>query len=51
MIDRIVHVVPVGFEEDRAIFGLMKLGASKIYLLIDEKEDSWGEEARKYARK
>lgn len=51
MLDRIVHVVPVGFEEDRAIFGLMKLGASKIYLLLDQKEDSWGEEARKYAEK
>jgi hypothetical protein len=48
---KIVHVVPVGFEEDRAIFGLLKLGASKIYLLMDSKEDPWGQEARKYAAK
>jgi hypothetical protein len=46
---RVVHVVPVGFEEDRAVFGLMELGASRIYLLIDGKPDSWGDEARKHA--
>ena len=43
--------MPVGFEEDRAIFGLLKLGASRIYLLLDSKEDPWGQEARKYAEK
>ena len=48
---KVVHVVPVGFEEDRAIFGLLKLGASRIYLLLDSKEDPWGQEARKYAEK
>ena len=51
MLERVVHIVPVGFEEDRAIFGLAKLGASKIYLLIDKKDDAWGQEARKYAEK
>jgi len=49
--ERIVHVVPVGFEEDRAVFGLMELGASKIYLLVDNKADSWGEEARRHTER
>jgi hypothetical protein len=47
--DKRVHVVPVGFEEDRAVFGLMELGASKIYLLVDGKSGSWGKEARTHA--
>jgi hypothetical protein len=42
-------VVPVGFEEDRAVCGLMELGAQRIYLLIDGKPDPWGEQARKHA--
>jgi hypothetical protein len=46
---RITHVVPVGFEEDRAVYGFINLSATKIYLLIDEKEGSWGEEARRHA--
>jgi len=46
-----VHVVPVGFEEDRAVYGLMKLGATRIYLLVDGKSDSWGEEARRHAER
>jgi len=49
--ERIVHIIPVGFEEDRAVFGLMELGATKIYLLIDGKQDSWGEEARRHAER
>jgi hypothetical protein len=49
--ERIAHVIPVGFEEDRAIFGLMELGASQIYLLIDNKTDPWGEEARRHAER
>jgi len=44
-----VHVVPVGFEEDRAVSGLMELGATDIYLLIDEKQGPWGENARRHA--
>lgn len=46
---RITHVVPVGFEEDRAVYGFINLSANRIYLLIDEKEGSWGEEARRHA--
>lgn len=49
--EKTVHVVPVGFEEDRAISGLMELGATDIYLLIDEKEGSWGENARRHAER
>lgn len=49
--ERIVHIVPVGFEEDRAVYGLMKLGATRIYLLVDGKSDSWGEEARRHAER
>lgn len=49
--ETIIHVVPIGFEEDRAVFGLMKLGASRVYMLVDEKQDSWGEEARKHAHR
>jgi len=49
--EKIVHVVPVGFEEDRAVSGLMELGASDIYLLIDEKQGSWGENARRHAER
>lgn len=49
--EKIVHVVPVGFEEDRAVFGLMELGASKIYLLLDNKTDPWGEEARRHGQR
>lgn len=44
-------MIPVGFEEDRAVFGLMELGASKIYLLVDNKADSWGEEARRHTER
>src|SRR5207245_2376227 len=29
----------------------MELGASDIYLLIDEKKDSWGENARRHAER
>ena len=47
--EEIVHIIPVGFEEDRAIYGLMKLGATRIHLLLDEKADSWGENARRHA--
>ncbi len=49
--EKIVHVVPVGFEEDRAVYGLMELGATDIYLLVDEKQGSWGEEARRHAER
>lgn len=49
MSQRITHVVPIGFEEDRAVYGFINLSATKIYLLIDEKEGSWGEEARRHA--
>ena len=51
VLEDIVHIIPVGFEEDRAVFGLMELGATRIYLLIDEKQDSWGEEARRHAER
>src|SRR5438034_10093637 len=47
--ERVVHVIPVGFEEDRAVYGLMELGANKIYLLIDDKPGEWGEKAREHA--
>jgi hypothetical protein len=47
--ERVVHVIPIGFEEDRAISGLMELGASKIYFLVDSKQDDWGHEARRHA--
>jgi len=46
--DKIVHIVPVGFENDRALFGLIKIGAKEIYLLYDNKPDVWGEESRKH---
>lgn len=49
MSQRITHVVPVGFEEDRAVYGFINLSANRIYLLIDEKEGAWGEEARRHA--
>ena len=59
MSQRITHVVPIGFEEDRAVHGFIHLGAHRIYLLIDEKgkgekainetEKNWGELARKHA--
>lgn len=49
--EKSVHVVPVGFEEDRAVFGLMELGASRIYLLIDSKTGPWGKEARSHAER
>jgi len=49
--EKIVHVVPIGFEEDRAVSGLMELGATDIYLLIDEKPGSWGENARRHAER
>lgn len=48
--DKIVHVIPIGFEKDRVLFGLVELGAKEIYLLFDNKEDPWGEESRKYLR-
>jgi hypothetical protein len=47
----LVHVIPVGFEEDRAIYGIAKLGASRIYLLTDDKKGIWGNEARKHAER
>ena len=59
MSQRITHVVPVGFEKDRAVHGFIHLGAHRIYLLIDEKgkgeketnetEKEWGKLARKHA--
>ncbi|MDD2665586.1 MAG: DUF6293 family protein [Methanocellales archaeon] len=49
MLQRITHVVPIGFEEDRAVYGFINLSANRIYLLIDEKEGAWGIEARKHA--
>ena len=59
MSQRITHVVPVGFEKDRAVHGFIHLGAHRIYLLIDEKgkgekgisetEKDWGKLARKHA--
>lgn len=49
MSQRITHVVPIGFEEDRAVYGFINLSANRIYLLIDEKEGVWGEEARRHA--
>ena len=51
MNEKFVHIVPIGFEEDRAVFGFIKLRVDKIYLMVDEKEDDWGEEARKHAEK
>lgn len=49
MAEKFVHVVPIGFEEDRAVFGFIKLRVDKVYLLIDEKEGLWGKEARRHA--
>jgi len=49
MSEKFVHVVPIGFEEDRAVFGLIKLRVDKIYLMIDNKQGVWGSEARKHA--
>lgn len=49
MYNDVVHVIPVGFEEDRAVYAIAKLGASRIYLLVDNKKGSWGIEARKHA--
>lgn len=49
--EKFVHIIPVGFEEDRAIFGLMELGAKEIYLLIDNKKGPWGEEARRHTER
>lgn len=46
----ITHIVPVGFEEDRAVYGFINLSASRIYLLVDEKEGLWGDAARKHAK-
>jgi len=43
--------VPIGFEEDRAVAGLMELGATDIYLLIDEKQGAWAENARRHAER
>lgn len=51
MIIIITHIIPVGFEEDRAVHGLIQLGAHLIYLLIDEKNDNWGKEARSHTLK
>jgi hypothetical protein len=48
--DEMVHIIPVGFEKDRVLFGLLELGAKRIYLLFDNKEDVWGKESRKYCR-
>lgn len=48
--DEIIHIIPVGFEKDRVLFGLLELGAKRIYLLFDNKEDVWGNESRKYCR-
>jgi hypothetical protein len=60
MSERITHVVPVGFEKDRAVHGFIHLGAHRIYLLIDEKgkdekginetEKNWGKLARNHAK-
>lgn len=44
------QIAPIGFEEDRATYGFLRLGADKIYLLVDSKEDEWGEEARIHAK-
>lgn len=49
MTQSITHVVPIGFEEDRAVYGFINLSANKIYLLIDKKEGIWGTEARRHA--
>ena len=49
MSEKFVHIIPIGFEEDRAVFGLIKLRVDKIYLMIDNKDGIWGEEARKHA--
>lgn len=49
MHNEVIHVVPIGFEEDRAVYGFINLSANRIYLLIDEKEGTWGEEARRHA--
>ena len=46
--DQVIHIVPVGFEVDRALYGLVKIGVQKIYLLYDNKKDPWGEESRKH---
>jgi len=48
--DKVVHIIPVGFEVDRALFGLVKIGVQKIYLFYDNKKDPWGEESRKHAK-
>ena len=49
MSQRITHIVPIGFEEDRAVYGFINLSANRIYLLIDGKDGIWGTEARKHA--
>ena len=49
MLERITHIVPIGFEEDRAVYGFINLSANRIYLLIDNKDGIWGEEARKHS--
>jgi len=46
--DKVVHIIPIGFEIDRALFGLLELAAKEIYLLFDSKKDTWGEESRKF---
>lgn len=50
MLQKTIHVVPIGFEEDRAVYGFVRLPVDKIYLLVDEKEGEWGTEARKHAK-
>lgn len=47
--ENFVHIIPVGFEVDRALFALVKMAVNKIYLLYDDKKDPWGNEARKHA--
>lgn len=47
--DKIVHIIPIGFEVDRALFGLVKIGVNEIYILYDNKKDPWGDKSRKHA--
>lgn len=49
MLERITHIVPIGFEEDRAVYGFINLSANRIYLLTDNKDGIWGEEARRHS--
>lgn len=46
--ESVIHIIPIGFEVDRVLYGLIELASKKIYFLYDNKEDDWGNEARRY---